>query len=198
MARLGTSLFKWRLASSFILKTQPAFGFKSEHSLEKLYPNSSMNFADSSKFQKFNASDDKFTGFVPVDSLKVTHLKSSGPGGQNVNKVNTKVEIRFHLMSAEWIPMKLRELIAEKCKNTITKNGEIFIRSDKTRSQLMNMADCMDKLRTFVRQVEGSVPKPEILSEEMRTIAQAKAKRSAAERIIQKRNRSFTKMQRQS
>ena len=46
---------------------------------------------------------------IPLDKIEFNYARSSGPGGQNVNKVNTKAELRFHVMSAEWLPMDVRE-----------------------------------------------------------------------------------------
>lgn len=46
-----------------------------------------------------------------MDKLKITYSRSSGPGGQNVNKVDTKVDLRFHVKTAEWIPEIVREKI---------------------------------------------------------------------------------------
>ena len=44
----------------------------------------------------------QFTISIPAEKLDYNFSRSAGPGGQNVNKVNTKAEIRFHVMSAEW------------------------------------------------------------------------------------------------
>ena len=46
---------------------------------------------------------------IPLDKIEFSYARSSGPGGQNVNKVNTKAELRFHVMSAEWLPMDVRQ-----------------------------------------------------------------------------------------
>ena len=45
---------------------------------------------------------------IPIDQLEIKFVRSSGPGGQNVNKLNTKAEIRFNLHSAEWLDEKTR------------------------------------------------------------------------------------------
>jgi len=50
------------------------------------------------------------------DKLHITYSKSSGPGGQNVNMVNTKVDLRFHVASAEWISQDIREKILEQVR----------------------------------------------------------------------------------
>lgn len=49
-----------------------------------------------------------------MNKICVTYSRSSGPGGQNVNKVDTKVDLRFHLKSSEWIPEAVREKMLDK------------------------------------------------------------------------------------
>lgn len=46
--------------------------------------------------------------YIPESYLEINHSRSSGPGGQNVNKVNTKVELRFKLDAADWLPDDIR------------------------------------------------------------------------------------------
>jgi peptidyl-tRNA hydrolase ICT1 len=59
--------------------------------------------------------------------------RSSGPGGQNVNKVNTKAEIRFHVQSADWLSQDVRDRLEEYFSNKITKDGEIVVTSQEHR-----------------------------------------------------------------
>lgn len=51
-----------------------------------------------------------------MNNVTVTYSRSSGPGGQNVNKLDTKVDIRFHVQSADWIPEVVRERLLIKVK----------------------------------------------------------------------------------
>lgn len=67
--------------------------FKSAISLETLYPNSSLKLTTPTK----TSNKDTWNGYIPIKQLEITYSRSSGPGGQNVNKVNTKVDLRFHL-----------------------------------------------------------------------------------------------------
>jgi len=53
--------------------------------------------------------------------------RSSGPGGQNVNKLNTKAEIRFHVGSAEWLAPEVRERLLECNDNKINNDGELIV-----------------------------------------------------------------------
>jgi peptidyl-tRNA hydrolase ICT1 len=50
------------------------------------------------------------------DKLHITYSRSSGPGGQNVNMVNTKVDLRFNVASAEWISQDIRDKILEQVR----------------------------------------------------------------------------------
>lgn len=93
-----------------------------------------------------------YKGKIPLDKLTVKCSKSSGPGGQNVNKVNTKVDLRFHVLSAQWIPVDVRHKIIEREKNRINKSGELYLTSMKTRSQLKNLEDAIQKLERIIEE----------------------------------------------
>lgn len=60
--------------------------------------------------------DDKFNGYIPMNQLKVTYSRSSGPGGQNVNCVDTKVDIRFHVSSADWLSEETKKLLLDQVR----------------------------------------------------------------------------------
>ena len=61
-----------------------------------------------------------------------------GPGGQNVNRVATKVDIRFHLDSCTWLSEEIKARLKAKFGFKVTKNGYYVIKSEKTRSQTQN------------------------------------------------------------
>ncbi|KAJ6216130.1 hypothetical protein RDWZM_007287 [Blomia tropicalis] len=164
--------------------------FSSNHSLDKLYPQSST--ASSAEIDK-SFDGDKFTGYIPIKKLDITHCTSSGPGGQNVNRVHTKVTVKFHVQSADWIPDEVKKRISELHKNSINKDGYWLIRSDKTRQQSLNLADCMDKLRCYV----AEATKPPILepTHETLEIIKARRERAAIRRLETKKHRSLFKSQ---
>jgi ribosome-associated protein len=72
--------------------------------------------------------------------------RSSGPGGQNVNKVNTKVELRVNIKSASFLSEAEKKLIINKLKNRINSEGELIITSQSERTQLKNKQKVIDKL----------------------------------------------------
>ncbi|KAJ3249804.1 hypothetical protein HK104_007546, partial [Borealophlyctis nickersoniae] len=87
---------------------------------------------------------------IPRDKLKVEFVRSSGPGGQNVNKVSTKAQMRFTLGTADWLPAEVRKKLREQHANRLNKKDEFIIQSDRTRSQLENHEDCIAKLYEFI------------------------------------------------
>jgi ribosome-associated protein len=71
--------------------------------------------------------------------------RSSGPGGQNINKVNTKVELRFSLDSSSLFSAAEKEIIMIKLKNKINNEGEIVLVSQSERTQLSNKKKVTEK-----------------------------------------------------
>jgi peptidyl-tRNA hydrolase ICT1 len=70
---------------------------------------------------------------VPLDKIDFSYARSSGPGGQNVNKVNTKAEIRFNVASSDWIPDDVKRRLVEYQSNKISKEGDLIITSQEHR-----------------------------------------------------------------
>ncbi|ORX57067.1 peptidyl-tRNA hydrolase domain-like protein [Hesseltinella vesiculosa] len=87
---------------------------------------------------------------IPRDQVTASFSRSSGPGGQNVNKVNSKVSLRLQLDRATWIPPHALQKL--KTSPLVNKAGELQTTSDRTRSQGKNLQDCYDKLIQAIKQ----------------------------------------------
>ena len=76
--------------------------------------------------------------------------RSSGPGGQNVNKVNTRIELRFDVPSSQFFSEDEKKMILEKLKNRINNKGELIISSQSERTQGMNKTKAAEKFYELV------------------------------------------------
>jgi len=83
---------------------------------------------------------------IPSGQIKFSTSRSSGPGGQNVNKVNTKVEARLSLPEAYYLTQKERERIYIILKNKINSEGDLIVVSQSERTQYMNRKNAEEKL----------------------------------------------------
>jgi ribosome-associated protein len=83
--------------------------------------------------------------------------RSSGPGGQNVNKVSSKIELRFQIDGSQLLSDEEKEIIKEKLKNKISNDGYLILSCQTEKSQLQNKEKCIEK---FYRLLEKALSKP--------------------------------------
>lgn len=80
----------------------------------------------------------------------ISASRSSGPGGQNVNKVSTKIELRFNVSASSLFDEEEKEIIHQKLKARINNEGELIIVSQSERSQLQNKELAIEKFYTLI------------------------------------------------
>jgi ribosome-associated protein len=90
---------------------------------------------------------------IPSSEFRFTFARSAGPGGQNVNKVNTKVTLHWTVESSSSLPEDVRDRLRSKYGRRINKNGELVIYSQRYRDQGRNTEDCLNKLREMLLDV---------------------------------------------
>lgn len=91
---------------------------------------------------------------IPLTEFDFTFARSSGPGGQNVNKVNTKATLMWDITHSKSLTDSHKERFREKYKRRINKEGKVVIHSQRYRDQGRNVADCLTKLQELLREVE--------------------------------------------
>lgn len=82
--------------------------------------------------------------------LEFTASRSDGPGGQNVNKVSTKITLRFNVRDSQLLRQEEKDLIVKKLANKLTKDEVLILSSQARRSQLQNKLDVEEKLNMLL------------------------------------------------
>ena len=121
---------------------------------------------------------------IPLDEFSFTFARSGGPGGQNVNKVNSKAVLRWRVLESPSLDERVRTRLVEQNRNRITEAGDFILTSQRYRDQPKNIDDCYEKLRELL----------------VRAVAQPKRRKptkptagSRRRRLSDKRSRSATK-----
>ena len=90
---------------------------------------------------------------IPDSEIEFTYVRSSGPGGQNVNKVNSKAVLRWAMVESASLPADVRARFLEKFKNRLTSTGDVIISSQRYRDQGRNANDALEKLGAMLAAV---------------------------------------------
>jgi ribosome-associated protein len=90
---------------------------------------------------------------IPSDELRFTFARSSGPGGQNVNKLNTKAVLRWAVRTSSRLPEDVRQRFLAKYRQRVSVAGDLLIASQRFRDQRRNVQDCLEKLRAMLASV---------------------------------------------
>jgi ribosome-associated protein len=85
--------------------------------------------------------------------LGVTYVRSSGPGGQNVNKTNSKAVVRWNVRRAPGIPGDVKARFLARFASRVSDAGDVIITSDRHRDQPRNLEDCLAKLEAMLAEV---------------------------------------------
>lgn len=124
---------------------------------------------------------------IPLKEFRFTYARSSGPGGQNVNKVNSKVTMHWPVNASPSLPPDVRQRLVSRHRRRMNTEGEMVIISQRFRDQARNVADCLSKLREML----DEAAQPPTARKKTKTPRRAKEKR-----LREKRYRSEAKQRR--
>jgi ribosome-associated protein len=126
---------------------------------------------------------------VPADALTFHAVRSSGPGGQNVNKVSSKVDLRVHLDRIEGLDPGARARLLAACSGSLDAQGRLVVISQQTRDQRRNLEDARERVRALVARALVR-PRPRRATRPSRA--------SVERRLSDKKHRSHAKSSRRS
>ena len=123
---------------------------------------------------------------VEEEELQESFIRASGPGGQNVNKVSSAVQLRFDLKNSPSLPGDLKQRARRLAGRRLTKDGVIIITANRYRTQEQNRADARERLiellqKAAVRPVRRRPTKPSRSAKRRRT--DAKTRRGATKKL---------------
>jgi ribosome-associated protein len=87
---------------------------------------------------------------IPASAFTITAVRASGPGGQNVNKVASKIDVRVDLAAIVGLDADARARLLDLAAKRLDADGQLHVTSQKTRDQGRNLADACDKIKAIV------------------------------------------------
>ena len=122
---------------------------------------------------------------IPAAEISLSFARSAGPGGQNVNKVNSKAVLKWNVAASSSISDEVKSRFFSRFANRINQHGDLVVASDRFREQPRNVSECYDRLRQLLQSV----------LEPPRKRIKTKPSRASIERRLQAKRQSSQRKQ---
>jgi len=122
---------------------------------------------------------------IPAKEFSLSFARSAGPGGQNVNKVNSKAILRWDVSRSTSLPPAVKTRFMQRFANRINRQGELVLDSDCHREQSRNVSACYDLLRQLILSA-STPPRPRV---------RTRPTRSSVERRLQSKQKKSQRKQ---
>jgi len=126
---------------------------------------------------------------IPENEIVFDFIRSTGPGGQNVNKVSSAVQLRFNIHNSSILTEDHKVRLVKKAGRKVNKNGVLIIKAQRFRTQQNNRMDALRRLESLILQ---TINKPKV------RLKTSPSKKTIEKRLTSKRKRSATKQLRRS
>ena len=126
---------------------------------------------------------------IPENELVFDFIRSTGPGGQNVNKVSSAVHLRFNIHNSSILTEDHKVRLFKIAGRKVNKNGVLIIKAQRFRTQQSNRMDALRRLESLILQTKN---RP------MVRLKTSPSKKTIEKRLTSKRKRSATKQLRRS
>ncbi|MCE2570744.1 aminoacyl-tRNA hydrolase [Motilimonas eburnea] len=89
---------------------------------------------------------------IPIKEIEITHIRAQGAGGQHINKVSSAIQLRFNFQASPSLPDSYKQGLRAMSDQRISKNGDIIIKAQTSRSQDVNKQEAIERLIALIQQ----------------------------------------------